>query len=201
MQLGRSMAPVSFHVEHPAQSLRLHVLIRLLLLIALGALGCSSLYWLLYLTLPALVALVITQRGGERYLSDDAPAITRVLRVLAETYAYLWLLTDVFPFSERPTGVHFEVTPSGSPTAPSALFRLITSLPALLLLALLSLVSGLLWFFGALFILVAARLPVWIADFLEMTLRYQFRLVAYHLSVVAQYPSLATEMPVAATSV
>ena len=54
--------------------------IRLLLLLALGAIGCSSIYWLAYFLLPALAALLILQDGSERYVNEAAPAITRALR-------------------------------------------------------------------------------------------------------------------------
>jgi len=41
---------------------------------------------------------------------------------------------------------------------------------------------------GAVFILAARRVPFAIADFLASVLRYQFRLLAYHLSLVDRYP-------------
>lgn len=49
-------------------------------------------------------------------------------------------------------------------------------------------------------ILVRKRLPAAIADFLALTLRFQFRLVAYHLSLVDQYPSLREGKLVHATT-
>jgi hypothetical protein len=173
---------------------RIQVLIRLVLLFALGAIGCSSLYWILYLVLPAIAAAMISVSGGERYLAEDAPAILRVLRWLAGAYAYLWLLTDTLPVSEgrsRPVELHVEL--EGTPTPKSALLRLVYSLPALLLLALLSMAASLLWAIAALVILVRARPSVTLAGFFALTLRYQFRLFAYHLSLVERYPSLAQE--------
>ncbi len=47
------------------------------------------------------------------------------------------------------------------------------------------------WIVGAIGILASERLPAAIADFIAMKLRYQFRLVAYHLSLVDAYPVLA----------
>jgi len=43
---------------------------------------------------------------------------------------------------------------------------------------------------AALFVLVRERVPGGIARFIVAMLRYQFRLVAYHLSLVDRYPSL-----------
>jgi hypothetical protein len=72
----------------------------------------------------------------------------------------------------------------------------VNSLPALLVLAVLSIAASLLWVVGAIAILVRRRLPHAIGSFLALTLRYQFRLVAYHLSLVERYPSFE-EAPLA----
>ena len=182
--------PVAFAVERPARMQRIHVLIRLALLIALGAIGCSSIYWLLYLALPAIVALRISQVGGERYLAEDAPPIVRALRWLAGAYAYLWQLTDALPTGDEGGPVTLQVETGGTPTPVSALLRLLYSLPALVLLGILSMAAAILWIVGAIAILGWQRLPSPLAEFLTLTLRYQFRLVAYHLSLVARYPTL-----------
>jgi len=179
--------PVQLHIERPGRTSRIHVLTRLLLLLAIGALGWSSVYWALYLALPAMAALLI-QKQGERYLSETAPRVVRVLRWFASAYGYLWLLTDVLPTAQGGP-VDLRVTPSGAPTPASALLRMITSIPALVLVAVLSLAASLVWIIGAVAILLTQRLPSAIADFLALALRVQFRLVAYHLSLVERYPS------------
>jgi hypothetical protein len=179
--------PVQLRVDPPARLQRIHVLIRLVLLVALGALGWSSLYWLLYLALPALAALLLASQGGERYLAEDAPRFTGVLRWLAGAYAYLWMLTDALP--DREGSVELQLQPGGTPTAGSALLRLVTSIPAVLVLGILSFAAGVLWIVQALIVLVRERPSTAIADFLALTLRYQFRLGAWHLSLVDRYPS------------
>lgn len=181
--------PVQLRVEPAPKRSRIHVLIRLLLLVALGTLGCSSLYWVLYLAAPAAVALLVSQKGSERFLAESAPPFSRALRWLAGAYAYLWLLTDDFPS----TGVTLEIEPGGAPTPGSALLRLVYSLPALVLLAILSFAASILWIVAAIWILVAQRTPSGLTDFFALTLRYQFRLVAYHLSLTDRYPSLVSE--------
>lgn len=182
--------PVQLRVERPQRIPRVHVIIRLALLLALGTLTWSSIYWLLYLVLPALVALLVTQRGGARYLAEDGPRIVRVLRWLAGAYAYLWLVADVLPTTETSGPVEFHVTVTGTPSVKSSLMRLLYSLPAVLLVVVLSCAGGLLWLVGAACILVNERLPDGIANFLVLTLRVQFRLLAYHLSLIDRYPSL-----------
>ncbi len=184
--------PVQLQVEHPRETERIHVVTRLAFLLAFAALGCSAVYWALYLALPAAVAVVLIRKGGERYLAEDAPRIVRVLRWLASAYAYLWLLTDVLPTADG-SPVDLKIEASGKPTATSALLRLLFSLPALVMLAVLSAASGILWVVGAVFILIRKRLPGVIADVLALTLRFQFQLVAYHLSLVERYPSLRAD--------
>jgi len=115
-----STHPVWLEVENPRSQARIHVVTRLVLLAALAALGCSSIYWFLYLALPALLF----------------------------------------------------------------------SLPALILLALLSVAAAVVWVTGAVFVLIGRRLPEIFADFLALTLTVQFQLAAHHLSPVDAYPSL-----------
>lgn len=181
--------PVQLRVDRPRQTERIHVVTRLALLLAFAALGCSGVYWALYLALPAAVAIVLLKKGGDRYLAEDAPRIVKVLKWLASAYGYLWLLTDVLPTAQG-SPVDLSIEPGGRPTGTSALLRLLFALPALVVLAVLSAIAGVVWVIGAVFILIRKRLPASIADFLALTLRFQFRLVAYHLSLVAQYPSL-----------
>src|SRR5581483_9223743 len=101
------------------------------------------------------------------------PGVTRALRWLAGAYAYLWLLTDRFPTGPQESAVELELDAGGAPTTRSALMRLLFSLPALLLLAILSLAATLLWIAGALAILARGRLPHAIGRFLELVLRFQ----------------------------
>src|SRR5205814_8440412 len=115
---------------------RLHVVIRLALLLALTTLGFSSIYWCLYLALPAIVAVVLTNESGASYLADDGPRIGRVLPWVATTYAYLWFLSNELPTADG-SPVELQIETSGTPTVGSALGRLVTSLPALLLVSVL----------------------------------------------------------------
>lgn len=169
---------------------RSHVLIRLVLLVVLAGVGLSSVYWLLYLALPVLVALVVSDEGFERYMEQDAPRVVPLLRWIAGAYAYLWLLTDETPKTEPGGAVELEVDLRGEPNLHSAMVRVVTSLPALIVLAVLSLVAVIFWVLGAIAILAVRRVPPALTDFITMTLQYQFRLFAYHLSLVDTYPSI-----------
>jgi hypothetical protein len=181
--------PVQLELEVAPRTARVHVLTRLVLLLAVGSLGTSALYGTLYLALPALVSLVVAQKGTEGYRTEVAPRVVTVLRWLAAAYAFMWMVTDALPATSG-SPVDLRVDVSARPTVGSALLRLITSLPALLVLAVLSCMACLLWLVAALFVLVRERVPGGIARFIVAMLRYQFRLVAYHLSLVDRYPSL-----------
>src|SRR4029453_1312436 len=98
-------------------------------------------------------------------------------------------LTDTLATNEHRGAVELEIATEGVPTPRSALVRLLYSFPALLVLALLSIAAGVLCLIGAISILVRRRMPDAIASFLAMVLAYQFRLLAYHLSLVDRYPS------------
>ncbi len=183
--------PVRFRVAPPPRLERVHVVIRLAFLLSLGLIGWPSLGWLFYLALPAVAALLVSQKGSARYLAEDAPAIARALRWVAAAFAYLWLLTDAFPTDAKGGPVELEVETGGAPTPGSALLRLLYSIPAFFVLALLSIATALLWIVGAIAILAWERVPAVVSDVLALTLRYQLRLIAYHLSLVDSYPSFA----------
>jgi hypothetical protein len=187
--------PVHLYVERDERPRRIHVLLRLVLMAALGFIGFNRAYGLVYLAVPALVALAVLHRGAGRYMAEDAPRIARVVRWLAAALAYLSLLTDAPPTRE-PGPVELTIEPTGTPTSTSALLRLITSLPALVLVAVLWMIASVCWVVGAICILVAQRLPAALATFLTLTLRTEMRLLAYHLSLVDAYPS-PSEDPVA----
>lgn len=186
--------PVVLYVESSRMH-RVHVAVRLVLLVGLATVGCSSAYWLLYFMVPAVAALLVSSDGGAAYLGASSRRWLPILRWVAGAYAYLWLLTDAVPRAELGGPVELEIDVGGTPTVGSALARLLSSLPAVLLLALLSVVAVPLWVIGALAIVVTERVPAFVSDFLSMKLTYQFRLVAYHLSLVEAYPSLA-DLPV-----
>ena len=191
MHLLRDMSPhhVRFHVE-PMRMDRLHVLIRLVLLGAVATVGLSSFYWLLYLAVPVVVALIVSDEGADYYMEQDAPRVARTLQWIAGLYAYLWLLTDEMPTTQPGGPVTLEIDLRGEPTLRSAFVRVVTSLPALVVLAILSLVAMAFWVVGAISILVMRRVPLGVSDFIAMKLQYQFRLVAYHLSLVDEYPAV-----------
>jgi hypothetical protein len=90
-----------------------------------------------------------------------------------------------------------DVAPSSSsrPTVGSALMRLIKSLPALVVWALLCCIATIVWLIAAVSILVQRRYAAGLRTFMVGVLRYQARLLAYHASVVDSYPPFELDAP------
>jgi hypothetical protein len=77
---------------------------------------------------------------------------------------------------------------TGRPTVSSALLRLLTSIPSGLVLGILWFVSAILWFVALVFVVLGAAIPRPILGYQRGVLRWQARLVAYHASLVEEYP-------------
>ena len=185
-----SIHPVQLHVLKAERVPRIQVAARVVLVLALGIIAWSSIYWLLYLALPAVVAVVLLQKGSGTFVSQDAPRLVRALRWLAAAEAYLCFLTNELPTSLG-SAVDLQVNVTGAPTARSALLRLVTSVPALLLVGILIAVSSAVWVLAAMCALATEQLPDIFAELFVVVLRMKYRLIAYHLSLVDRYPSLA----------
>jgi hypothetical protein len=186
--------PASFDVTHPEKFERPHLALRVVVLIILSVIGATG--WILglvYLVFPALAAVFISQKGSERFLAEDGPRMTGWLRWVLALYAYLGLLTDRFP-SEKPEEiVRFEVQTGGSPTVGSALLRLIYSIPSAFVLGLLGIVAGVIWIIAAIMVLMQESYADGLYDFQRGVLRWEARLLAYHSSLVDQYPPFALD--------
>ena len=187
--------PVTFDVDRPEKLERPHVFLRILIAVILSILG-GALGWifgLVYLVLPVVAAIFISQRGSEGYLREDGPRVTGWLRWLVAFYAYLGILSDRFP-SEKPEEiVRFEVQPGGTPTVGSALLRLIYSIPSALVLSILGIASAVIWVIAAVMVLVQESYPEGLYNFQRGILRWEARLLGYHASLVEQYPPFALD--------
>ncbi|HEU4731698.1 MAG TPA: DUF4389 domain-containing protein [Kofleriaceae bacterium] len=181
--------PVHLDVTSPARFDRIQLLLRFAIAIALGWIGATS-GWVtcvLFLGLPIYAAAYVSARGRQAYVTEHGPQLWRVLRWLLAFSAYMLLLVDRFPVSE--TGdVHTDLTYTGQPTTGSALLRLILSIPSGFVLALLGCVSFFLFLVGAVTILAQETVPSGVLAFQRGILRWQARLMAYHASLVDEYP-------------
>lgn len=180
---------VHLEVRSPPRYDRIQLLLRIAIASALGWLGVTAgwLACLLYIALPVVAAIAISANGPERFQRELAPGLWRVLRWLVQLTAYMMLLVDRFPGGDDDS-VHVDVRCTGTPTLGAALARLVTTLPSALVLGLLNAVSGLLWVIGALLILLGGPMPSWLIGFQRGVLRWTVRMLAYHASLVEEYP-------------
>ena len=186
--------PVQLQVEHPRQTERIHVVTRLALPAGLRRAR----------VLRRLLGVVSGAAGGGRRRAHAKrgralPGRGRSPNCPGAEMAGVGLRLPLAPHGRSPNGRGEPRRPEDRgrratcPTPTSALLRLVFSLPALVLLALLSAAAGILWVVGAVLILIRKQLPGAIADILTFTLRFQFQLVAYHLSLVERYPSIRAD--------
>jgi len=189
-----SAYPVQLEATAPLHYDRSQLLVRLALAITLGWIGISTgwLSVLLYLTLPIFAAIVISTQSPEALLSSAGPRLWRVIDWLLAFSAYMLLVTDRFP-SGRDHGVLVELHPTARPTVESALLRLVTSIPSAFVLAILCFVSSLLVLVSVLTVLFACSVPAAIVAFQTGILRWQSRLIAYHASLVDEYPPFSLD--------
>lgn len=176
---------IHFDVERPVSYQPAQLLVRILFMIALAVIG-APLGWVfhvLYLGLP-IMAAVAGPALGDRYAEQVGTPLLRALRWLLALHAYLALLTDRPPLDEQHLGVRYDVLCRGTPTVSSALLRLMTSIPAAIALWVLGMISGVLWPFAAVSVVLWRRVPDWIFDFQRGVLRLFARFVAHHASLV-----------------
>jgi uncharacterized protein DUF4389 len=177
--------PVTFEIERPPSFDRTHVFGRIGALIAIG--WIVQPVGLLWLGLPVVAAILISQKGGQRYLSEDGPKVTRALNWIVDLVAYIALLTDRLP-SREGHAVRFEVERSGSPTTRSALRRIVSAIPSVIILAVLTWFATILWFLAMLRVSATGSYPASWWRFLCGLVGWEARLIAYLASLVDTYP-------------
>ncbi len=187
--------PVTFDVVRPERFERTQVFLRILLLIIIsivtGTVGW--IFGLVYLLLPVLAAILVSNRGRERFIEEEGARVSGWLRWLVAFYAYLIILTDRFP-TERPEEiVRFDVRTGGSPTVGSALLRLVYSIPNAFVFLLLGIVSVAVWLIAAVMVLMRESYPEGMYNFQRGVLRWEARLLGYHASLVEEYPPFALD--------
>jgi hypothetical protein len=182
--------PVGFEVERPPVFQRAHVFLRVALLIVIGWIAHPI--GLLWLGLPVVAAILVSRKGGQRYLEEDAAMVSRVLAWLVALIAYLALLTDRLPGGgEHP--VRFQVNRSGAPTVGSVLLRILFAIPSLIVLAVLAFVGAIVWVVAVVCVLVGESYPDSLWRFLRAIVRWEACLFAYLASLTDRYPPFALE--------
>ncbi len=181
--------PVTFEIERPASMSRAHVFLRIVILVLTSwILGSGGGLGLVYLGLPAVAAILIAQKSGQRYLTENGGRVTGWVAFIVGVLAYVALLTDELPGGGRQPA-RLEIVRSGSPTVGTALLRIVKAIPSLLVLAVLGIAKALLVeLIAAIAILVNEHYPESLWTFQTGVIRWHARLLAYLASLVEPYP-------------
>jgi hypothetical protein len=188
-------------IHRPAFYRRRHVLVRLAVLAAITALaavlwfadlkflsytvGLSWIFGIGYLITPLIVAWKVWRKGPERYLREDGPWMQDKVRRTVALSAYLNALTD------KPSeGVDVEIEMNARPTPLSAALRLFATLPSLLVMGVVYVLAFLPWTVMIALIMLRRNYPQGFFDWLAAMARWQSRLLAYHASLIDEYPPL-----------
>lgn len=190
--------PVIFDPVRPERFDRAQVFLRLVVLFIFSAIG--SVGSLLFFGFPVLAAIMISGKGGQRFMEEDAPRVAGWLHWIVAVGSYVSFLSDRFPTERPETAARLEVTPSGIPTVGTAVLRIITSIPSLLVFLLLGVVSLFVWVVAAIWVLVLRRYPEVLYGYQRAVVRWGARLLAYHASIVDRYPPFAIDTKAETTS-
>lgn len=199
-----STYPATFEIQRPETFARSQLALRILLLVVLSIAGgvLSWAHTILWLGVPVLAAILISQKGAKRYHDEADSNMTSWLRFVVGAYAYLALLTDKLPGdSAAGPNSQFHVTPTGTPTVGGTLLRIILVIPHAIVLAVLSVVATLLIIFAAVMILVRQSYPASVYNFVRGWVRWQARVLAYLAALVDEYPPFSLRTGEDATSV
>lgn len=181
--------PATFDVSRPARFERPQVFVRLLAYLILGVVN-----YIFIIGLPVYAALTIGTKGADHYIKEDAARVTGWLKWYIGLYAYVMVTTDKLPMTAAEAPIRFEVQAHGTPTIASALLRFITSIPSGIILSALATVGAAIWLVASVMILLSEEYSEGLYDFQRGIVRWTARFIAYHASLVPEYPPFAFDM-------
>jgi hypothetical protein len=179
--------PATFDISKPQKFQRPAVFMRILAYLILGVVN-----WLVIVLLPLYAAYRISASKG-KFFEQDGEKIKGWLRQYVGLFAYVMVTTDQFDGVSDPS-FRFDVTPQGTPTVGSALLRFLTSIPSGLIVSALASVGYIIWIIASIMIFFQGDYPSGLYDFQRGIVRWVARLVAYHSSLVQEYPPFAFDM-------
>src|ERR1700694_4651728 len=87
--------PATFDVQMPKQFDKAQVVLRIAIVLVLALLQIGNIvFGGAYLILPVVAAVMIAQKGSEKYIAEAEAGPTRWLRFLVMFYSYMALATD-----------------------------------------------------------------------------------------------------------
>lgn len=188
---------VTLEVDRPPRLQRAHVFLRIALVLVIGWIAYPV--GLLWLGAPVVAAILVSQKGGQRYVDENGPTVARALNWILDLVAYLALLTDELP-ARRVHPARLHVERSGSPTVGSALLRILYAIPSLIVLAILTFFGSIVWVIASICVLVDESYPDGLWRFQLGLVRWEARLLAYLASLVDGYPPFTLETGSASTA-
>ncbi len=183
--------PVTFNVTRPGSFGRRRLGIRLSLVMLVWMLVTTPLVILAHVAFPLLAATVIAGKDGRRFLEEDAARFTAAIRWYLALLSYSVLLLDRFPTDDLQESLVYRVEPAGEPTILSALLRIIVSIPSAVALGFLGIAGGVVWVIAAISIMTSENYAAGLYNFQLGVMRWHARLLAYHSSLVDEYPPFA----------
>jgi hypothetical protein len=179
---------VRFDVERPASFSRVGVPLRMVILLMFFLPGAIN--WLASLFyLPITTAVLVSQKGPERFFAEDQERMTVLVGWIVGIYSYFAYLTDSLSLDARAaTAISFEVTQSGDPTPRSALRRIATSMPNVVVFGVFGILALAVWAVASVAILATGNYPRALYAYQRSINRWQARLFSYHTSLVDDYP-------------
>ncbi len=181
--------PALFDIQRPEKSDRIQLLLRVAIIVVLSIIGVLGfLNGLIWLGIPVMAAVLISQKGADRYLAEAPDNMIKWLGLVVGLYAWMGLLTDKLPGSEGEQPFRFEVQTGGTPSIGQALLRIIMVIPHLIILAFIGFVAAILVVVAAVMILIQESYPEGIFNFLRGVQRWHVRVLAYLASLVDEYP-------------
>jgi hypothetical protein len=183
-----TLAPVLIAFAPSAPQSRLTVLVRIIMVI-------PQLFVLWLLGIAAMVVVIIGWFGAlftGRLPLFAADFLAGYLRWLTRVYAYMFLLTDVYPpfaLDDADYPVRVAVTP-GELNRLAVLFRIFLLIPCGIVQGILSYGAfTIVEFVSWLIVLITGRMPTALHQALSAALRYQIRTLGFALMLTSAYPA------------
>jgi hypothetical protein len=179
---------VSLVVTDDLQRSRLTVFFRLLL-------GIPHFIWLALWGIAAWFAVVFAWFAAlftTRVPDGLHDFLARYVRYQVHVYAYMTLAANPYPpfdgTSDYPIDVR--IAPATEQGRLGVFFRLLLSIPALVISGVMNYLVEIVVFFGWFVCLAIGRMPEGMRNLLAFTIRYHAQTQAYYSLVTSQYPSL-----------
>jgi hypothetical protein len=183
----RASPNVHFDVERPRRFSRAGVPLRFVILALFFIPG--SINWVASLFyLPITTAVLVKQKGPERFFAEDQSRLTDLVRWIIGIYSYFAYLTDTISLDFERSGISFDVDQSGSPTPRSALWRIGASMPNVIVFGVFGIAALGVWVIASLSIVLTGTYPRVLYGYQRGINRWQARLFSYHTSLVDDYP-------------